>query len=122
MAAKSPFTGWMRAAAVAWLLVAGYAYVIAPRGALSLALFFVLLYAALAATLVPLCRVAGRWGVPRPLRSQVPSAYALRQGLLLALFIVGNLALLAARAWNPVMLVFGALALGIEEAVALARK
>ncbi len=122
MAAKGAFAGWMRAAAVAWILVAGYAYLIAPRGTLSLALFFVLLYAALAVTLVPLCRLAGRWGVPRPLRAQVPRAHAVRQGLLLALLLVGNLALLAARAWNPVVLVLGLLALGIEEAVTLARK
>jgi hypothetical protein len=113
---------WVHAAAIMWLLLAFYAYAVAPRGPLALAGFFALLYAALATTLVPLCRVVGRQLVPRPLRAQVPFGHAARQGMLLALLVAGNVALLAGRAWSPVALAVGLIAVGIEEAIALARK
>ena len=114
--------GWIRAAAVAWLLLAVYAYVVAPHSALALACFFALLYVALAATLVPLCRLVGRQLMPWPLRAQIPFGHALRQGLLLALLAAGNLALLAGRAWSPAALAVALIAFGIEEAITLARK
>jgi hypothetical protein len=81
-----------------------------------------MLYVALAATLVPLCRLVGRQLMPRPLRAQIPFGHALRQGLLVALLAAGNLALVAVRAWSPAALVVALIAFGIEEAIALARK
>ncbi len=114
--------GWVLAAVVAWLLLAVYAYVVAPRSALALACFFALLYVALAATLVPVCRLVGRQLMPRPLRAQISFGHALRQGLLLALLAAGNLALLAGRAWSPAALAVALIAFGIEEAITLARK
>jgi hypothetical protein len=113
---------WAGVAAGAWALVALYTYLVAPHGALGLAGGFALLYVALAATLVPLCRLVGGRLVPRALRAQVPFSHAVRQGLLLALLVTANLALLAGRAWSPVALIVGLIAFGIAEAVTLARK
>jgi hypothetical protein len=122
VAARSSVRTWALAAGTAWLVVGSFAYLVAPRGALAVLAGFALLYVALATTLIPICRWVGLRLLASPLHRESPRGHALRQGLLLALLVVGNLALLAARAWSPLALLLGLVAFGIEEALAWARK
>ncbi|GAC1449218.1 MAG: hypothetical protein PVSMB4_07200 [Ktedonobacterales bacterium] len=122
MASRSALRAWGIGAGTAWLVVGGYAYLVAPRGALAVLAGFALLYVALATTLVPVCRWVSLRLPASPLHRDSRRRDAVRQGLLLALLVVANLALLAARAWTPLALLLGLVALGIEEALAWARK
>lgn len=122
MAARSPLRAWAIAAGLAWLAVALYAYLVAPRGVPAVVAGFALLYIALAATAIPLCRWLGWRLIASPLRRESHRRHALRQGLLLALLAVGNLALAVAHAWSPLALLLGLVALAIEEALAWSRK
>jgi hypothetical protein len=119
MIVSPSWRAWAASAALAWLLVIAYAYAVAPRGPLAIALFLALLYLALAATLIPLCRVVGAHLHAAAPGQHDQARHAWRRGLLLTLLVVGNLALLGARAWSPLVALLGLAAAGIAEALAL---
>jgi hypothetical protein len=101
-------------AAAAWALLLVYAYAVPPRGWLAIATGYLLLTVALVWTLVPACRAVGERLLPEPLRGQ-ERRLARRHGVVLALLIVGNLALAVARVWSPAVAVVAVMALGVEE-------
>jgi|SRR5579859_3527078 len=106
----------------AWLSLLLFGKLVAPEGALPRLIFLVLLFIALAASFTPIARLLGtqlvrsKWYAQRSLR------HALRQGTLIALAIVANLALHALGAWSWADVILIALAVVLVELIALARK
>jgi hypothetical protein len=89
-------------AGAAWVPPLVYAHAVPPRGWLAISIGGALLLVALVWTLVPLVRALGErllWELPRERERRL----ARRQGLMLAVLVVANLALAALRVWTPLL-------------------
>ena len=102
-------------AAAAWVPLLVFAYFVPPRGWLAVTSAYLLLTVALIWTIVPIFRALGARLAPEPTRGP-GRQLARRQGIVLAVLIVGNLVLVAAHLWSPWLAGVAIITLGIEEA------
>jgi hypothetical protein len=109
-------------ALVAWLGLGLFGKLVPPTGAVARLLFLLLLLIALTATFTPIAQLAGKRLVRSKWYQQHSLRHALRQGALLALAIVANLALRALDAWFWADVVLIMMAAVLVELIALARK
>ncbi len=122
MARSHPILTMALLAVGAWLCLVLFGKLVSPSSALSRLLFLLLLLVALTASFTPIAQLIGsrfiqlKWYRAHSLR------HALRQGALIALAIVANLALKALDAWFWADIILIALAVVLVEIIALARK
>jgi hypothetical protein len=109
-------------ALVAWLGLGLFGKLVSPAGAAPRLLFLLLLFIALTATFTPIAQFLGRQLVRSKWYAQHSLRHALRQGALVALAIIANLALRALGAWFWADIILIALAVILVEIIALARK
>jgi hypothetical protein len=122
MVTRHPIVTLAAVALCAWLCLGLFGKLVAPQGAFSRALFLALLLIALTATFTPIAQLVGNRFVRSKWYAQQSFRHALRQGLLIALAIVANLALKALDAWFWADIVLIAVAVVLVEIIALARK
>jgi hypothetical protein len=122
VAIRRPISTLVVAALVAWIGLGLFGKLVAPEGLPARFLFLLFLLIALTATFSPIALVLGRRFVRSKWYAQQSLRHALRQGALLALAIVANLALKALDAWFWVDIILIALVVVLVELIALARK
>ena len=106
----------------AWVMLGLFGKFVSPTGMLARTAFLLLLLLALAATLAPAAHLAAFWLVRSKWYHQHGVRYAVRQGALIALAIVANLALVALGAWSWIDVILLVVAIVLIEIIALARK
>jgi len=108
-------------APLAWVMLVVYTHFVPPRDAPAFAAFFVLLYVALTSTFAPLAYAIGlRFISSRLYRATL--RHSLRQGALLALWIVFNLLLRALHSWSIFTALVSLGILVVVEILSLAQK
>ena len=122
MVIRHPIATMAVVALFAWLGLALFGKLVAPQGALSRALFLLLLLIALTATCTPVAQLVGSRFIRSKWYVQHSFRHALRQGSLLALAIVANLALKALDAWFWADILLIVVAVVLVEIIAIARK
>ena len=109
-------------AVLSWGALVGVIYATSPATPAARVAFFLALFGGLFFTLAPVLRsLALRLSHSR-IYQQAAGAHAMRQAILLSLFVVLNALLLLVRAWSELnaLLLFGTLA--VMEVVALSRR
>src|ERR1051326_257243 len=122
MAARHPIRTMVVVALIAWVILVLYGKLVSPEGAVARIMFLVLLLVALTATFTPVAQFVGSQFVRSKWYAQHAWRHALRQGALVAITIVANLALKALDAWFWADILLIALAAVLVELIALARK
>lgn len=122
MATRHPILALALLALAAWLGLLLFGRFVRPAGLLTPTLFLLLLFIALALTLAPLAQLVGGRLIRSKWYFQHRRRHALRQGTLVALAIVTNLALLALGAWFWADVLLILLAAVLVEFIVLARK
>ena len=108
-------------APLAWIALLVYTHFVPPRDVLAFVAFFVLLFVALTSTFSPLAYVIGlRFLSSRLYRATV--RHSLRQGALLAFWIVFNLMLRALNSWSIFTAIVSLGILIVVEVLSLAQK
>lgn len=108
-------------APLAWIALLIYTRFVPPRDVLAFVTFFVLLFVALTSTFAPLAYIIGlRFTSSRLYRATV--RHSLRQGALLALWIVFNLLLRALNSWSIFTAIVSLGILVVVEILSLAQK
>ncbi|HJT57909.1 MAG TPA: hypothetical protein VJ761_15510 [Ktedonobacteraceae bacterium] len=108
-------------APLAWIGLLLFTRLVPPRTTMAFVTVFVLLYVALTSTIAPLAYIIGlRFLSSRLYRTTV--RHSLRQGALLALWVVFNLALRALQSWSIFTAVVSLGIVVVIELLALARK
>ena len=108
-------------APLAWIGLLLFTRLVPPRTTMAFVTVFVLLYFALTSTIAPLAYIIGlRFLSSRLYRTTV--RHSLRQGALLALWVVFNLALRALQSWSIFTAVVSLGIVVVIELLALARK
>jgi|YelNatPaOPRAMG01_1025707.scaffolds.fasta_scaffold304322_2 hypothetical protein len=122
MATRHPMIAVTLVALGAWVSLGLFGKFVPASGMVAPAVFLLLLFLALAASLTPIAGVVGARLVRSKWYYQHRFRHALRQGTLVALAIVANLALRALSAWFWVDAFLILLAVVLVELIALARK
>ncbi len=122
MLMRHPIVTMAVVALFAWLVLGLFGKLVAPQGTLSRALFLLLLLFALIATCTPVAQLVGSRLVHSKWYAQHSFRHALRQGTLVALAIVANLALRALDAWFWADILLIVVAVVLVEIIAIARK
>ena len=122
MRIRHPMIALALVALGAWVTLGLFGKFVSPTGVLARAAFLLLLFLALTATLGPVARLAGFWLVYSKWYHLHGVRHAVRQGALIALAIVANLALVALRAWSWIDVILLVVAVILVEIIALARK
>lgn len=122
MANRHPILTMVVVALVAWVGLGLYGKFVPPEGALARSLFLLLMFITLTATFTPIALLIGRRLIRSKWYARHAWRHALRQGALVALAIVANLALKALDAWFWADIILIALAVVLIELIALARK
>ena len=121
MATRHPVIALALLALAAWLGLLLFGRLARPTGVLAPGIFLLLLFIALATSFTPLAQFVGHRLIRSKWYYQHRWRHALRQGALVALAIVTNLALLALGAWFWADVVLIVLAAVLVELIALAR-
>jgi len=106
----------------AWLCLGLFGKLVAPESIGARLLFLLLLLIALTASFTPIAQLLGRRFIRSKRYAQHSLRRALRQGTLVALAIVANLALKALDAWSWADIILIVLAVVLVELIALARR
>lgn len=122
MATRHPILIIVMVALGAWLCLGLFGKLVAPEGIGASLLFLLLLLIALTASFTPLAQLLGRRLARSKRHAQHSLRHALRQGALVALAIVANLALRALDAWSWADIILIVLAVVLVELIALARR
>lgn len=122
MATRHPIAFMVMVALGAWLCLGLFGKFVAPEDIGTRLLFLLLLLIALTASFTPLAQLLGRRLVRSKRHAQHSLRPALRQGALVALAIVANLALRALDAWSWADIILIVLAVVLVELIALARR
>ncbi len=122
MARRHPILTMTVVALVAWLCLGLFGKFVAPSGTAVRLLFLLLLLMALTASFTPVAQLVGNRLVRSKWYRLHSLRHALRQGALVALAIVANLALKVLDAWFWADVILIALAVVLVEIIALARK
>jgi len=122
MRIRHPMIALLLAALGAWVTLGLFGKFVSPASPLARVAFLLLLLLALTATLAPLARLAGIRLIRRKWYHRHGVRHALRQGALIALAVVANLALVALGAWFWADVVLIVLAAVLVELIAFARK
>jgi hypothetical protein len=122
MATRHPILALVLLALAAWLGLLLFGKLVRPGGFLAPTFFLLLLFIALTASFAPIAGLAGTRLTRSKWYHQHRWQHALRQGALIALAIVTNLALLALGAWFWADVILIVLVVVLVELIALARK
>lgn len=122
MATRHPIVALTLLALAAWIGLLLFGRFVRPAGLLAPALFLLLLFIALAASFTPIAQLVGTRLVRSKWYYQHRWRHALRQGTLITLAIITNLALLALGAWFWADVLLIVIAAVLVELIALARK
>lgn len=122
MATRHPILALALLALAAWLSLLLFGKFVRPAGVLAPALFLLLLFIALTASLTPVAQLVVVTLVRSKWYYQHRWQHALRQGALVALAIVANLVLLALGAWFWADVLLIVVVVVLIELISLARK
>jgi len=108
-------------ALLAWGALLAFTHFVSPSGLVNFVIFFALLFVALACTFAPLAYIISLRFISSQLY-RVTLRHSLRQGLLLALWIVFNLLLRALHSWSLFTAIVSLGIVAVIEVLSLARK
>ena len=122
MRIRHPMIALALVALGAWVTLGLFGKFVSPTSVLTRIAFLLLLFLALAATLAPIAHLAAFWLVRSKWYHVHGARHAVRQGALIALAVVANLALVALGAWSWIDVILITIAIALIEIIALARK
>jgi hypothetical protein len=122
MTMRHPLFALVVLALASWIGLLFFGKLVRPSGWLIPILFLLLLFIALTASFAPIAQLVGTYLTHSKWYYQRRWQHALRQGALVALAIVTNLALLALDAWFWADVILIVLVIVLVELIVLARK
>ncbi len=122
MTTRHPLFALVVLALASWIGLLLFGKLVRPSGWLIPTLFLLLLFIALTASFAPIAQLVGAYLTHSKWYYQRRWQHALRQGALVALAIVTNLALLALNAWFWADVILIVLVVVLVELIVLARK